>query len=119
MAEVALSATLELTEPKLHAISAGVPDVSDATDGNSFVNTGVEVVVVDNTGGSSRTIDFNDENGAAFSPALQVTVLANRMAVIGPFDADIYGDSVTFLTSSTDLHARVFSIARTKNIITA
>lgn len=116
MAEIALSTTLAITEPVVHAISSGIPDVSDATDGNSFTNTGVEVLVVDNTGASSRTIQFRDADDVAIGSA--VTIAANRMAVLGPFDPNIYTATVAFLTSSTDLHVRVFDISRVKNLIT-
>jgi len=115
MAETVLSAVKAITEPAIHAVSSGVPDASDASNGNYFANTGVEALVVDNTGASSRTIQFRDSDAVAIGDA--VTVAANAMAVFGPFDPRVYGDNVLWLASSTDLHVRAFDISRVKNLI--
>lgn len=125
MPETAAAATLLITEPTEHVMSSGVPDAGDATNGNSFVNTGREVLVVDNVGASSRTIQFrNEDSDAAIGSA--VTIAANAMAVLGPFDPKVYGtrsatgvSSVAFLPSHADLNFRVFDITRTKNLITS
>lgn len=117
MAETALSATLDITEPVLHALESGDPDVVDAVNGNSFTNTGAEVLVVDNTGGSSRTIQFrNADTDVAIGSA--ITIPGNDMAVFGPFSKRVYGATVAFLGSHTDLNVRVFNITRTRNILT-
>lgn len=117
MPETALAATSNTTNPELTANSnGGTPEASDAANGNSFANTGRQVLVVDNVGASSRTVTIRDKNG---NNTGVVTVAANKMQVIGPFPVDVYGETVKFTSSHAELECRVFNIAAgLKNTIT-
>lgn len=113
MPETALSAVLATSEPATHAISAGVADAADATNGNSFANTGNEVVVV-RADANARTVQFRTAAGVAIGSSQALA--ANQLAVFGPFNPNVYGSSVCFLASNVAVTARAFSL-RTLNAI--
>ncbi|SHE66216.1 hypothetical protein SAMN05444392_102274 [Seinonella peptonophila] len=63
----------------------------DNTNGMQFVNTGREVFVVENTGGSSITVTlpFQDDQFGRGGQKV-VSVSAGTTKVIGPFHPDLY-----------------------------
>lgn len=120
MAETALAAGPHLLSSGLKGGTSGgrVPEAGDAVNGNSFVNTGLEVLVVDNVGGSARTLIFKDKNGVALTA---VDVAANKMQVVGPFPVDKFGATVLFTPSHAELEMVVFQLkgGDLRNILTA
>lgn len=64
---------------------------ADATNGMAFVNTGREVLLVDNAGASSTTltVDYKaDRYGRDGSDS--ITIAAGEQRLIGTFNADLY-----------------------------
>jgi hypothetical protein len=97
------------------------PVAVDATNGNSFVNTGREMVEITNGGGSSITVTivtngtFN-VNGVQYAVAdVTVTIAAGASKVCGPFDKGLFNDPTTGAvqmtwSSGTSVTARVISL---------
>lgn len=117
MAETALSNEIDLTEPDLHSLSEAALEAADNSNGNSFSNSGVEALIVDNTTGGNVTITFRDKDGNTIN-AGATTIAANQTAVFGPFDPNIYGTTVTFTASSASVQVLVVDLTRKKTLIT-
>lgn len=111
-------AVLTIVEPTL----AGVADslVAAAGGGDSFVNNGLVLFVVNNGSGGALTVTFDDPNsqnpGAAtqFNPDVAVAVPAGQRRTIGPFPPFRFNDpngrvNVTYsgVTSLTVMPLRV------------
>lgn len=67
---------------------------ADTTNGNYFVNSGRELLFVENTGSSSVTITLDyvaDQYGRDGTKV--ITVAAGVTKVIGPFAKDLYNQS--------------------------
>lgn len=120
MAETALTqGPYTLTSAQKGGTSSGrVPEAGDAGNGNSFTNGGVEVLVVDNTGASARTVTFKDKDGNALTA---VDVAASKLQVIGPFDVSTFGSVVKFTPSHAELECVVVNLTGggLTNILTA
>lgn len=86
---------------------AGAFVETDATEGNSFVNTGREVLIL-TTDGSARTVAFFDKNGTAVGAA--TTLVKEKTFVFGPFKRYDYGDPVVFKTSNKAVTAAVITL---------
>lgn len=85
---------------------------SDATNDHDMVNNGVTLVLVVNTGGSTRngeaviqqTIDGQTPTVVPYS------IPAGGYVVLGPFPPEIYGDHLLFNIDNNDLDLRAFSL---------
>lgn len=76
----------------------------DATEGNSFVNTGREILVLV-TDGSARTVQFFDTKGVAVGGT--VALAKEKTYAFGPFDRYNYGDPLVFKASNAGVTATV------------
>jgi hypothetical protein len=97
------------------------PVAVDGANGNSFVNTGREMIEITNGGGSSITVTiitngtFN-VSGVAYAVAdVTVTIPAGASKVCGPFDKGLFNDVATGtvqmnFSSATSVTARVISL---------
>jgi hypothetical protein len=92
----------------------------DATNGNSFPNTGREQIQITNGGGAPITITFKAQftynTGGVSYPAADVvrTLAAGATKVYGPFDKQFFNDGsgsvgVDF-SAGTSVTAQVFSL---------
>lgn len=94
------------------AFNAAIPDLTfttvDATNGNSFVNTGRTVLIVNNASMSPITITFTVPssprtlNGAVGSTQVK-TIAATTIGFFGPFDPGAFTNTsglVNFVSSS-------------------
>lgn len=86
---------------------AGALAAIDATEGNSFVNTGREVLVV-TTDANARTIEFFDKTGTKVGASLNL--VASKTYVFGPFKRYDYGDPVKFKASNTAVTAAIITL---------
>ena len=86
----------------------------DSSNGNSFVNTGVQWVEWSNTAGSSGTwsIAFPNLVKGQTVPAKQFTVAAGATHRAGPFDPAVYGSTVVMTPSASTMKPAVFQWAR-------
>lgn len=94
---------------------------SDATNGNSFDNTGVEVLVARNSDSGSHTVTFTYAiyTDPANPPANPVfTIPAGDSVVFGPFDPNVFSDVVEFLTSNVLVKVYALSVQAEQNILT-
>lgn len=82
----------------------------DATEGNSFANTGRQVLVLQ-TGAASRTVQFFDANGAVVQT---VTLAESKTFAFGPFDVYNYGSTLTFKASNAAVLALVIKLNELK-----
>lgn len=79
--------------------------VADTTNGNYFINSGKELLFVENTGASSVTVTLDyvaDSYGRDGTKV--ITVAASTTKVIGPFTKDLYnhpGEQVYINASAT------------------
>lgn len=96
-----------VTSSPVAAGVAGALAATDATEGNSFVNTGREVLVL-TTDGSARTVAFFDKNGAAVGAA--TTLAKEKLFVFGPFKRYDYGDPLVFKASNEAVKAAVITL---------
>jgi hypothetical protein len=85
----------------------------DAGNGNSFVNTGRELLIIDNGDASSKTatiVSTATVDGLAVAD-LPVVVAAGKRAVVGPFPPSVYGSPVTVTWSAgTSVKAMVLQV---------
>lgn len=97
-----------VTSSPVAAGVAGALAAADATNGNSFVNTGREILVV-KTDGTNRTITFFDKNGVAVNAAA-TTIAKEKIFVFGPFKRYDYGDPVVFKASNNAVEVAVITL---------
>lgn len=81
----------------------------DATNGNSFANSGQTRLLLENTvaSGATCTVAFPNKVRGQTIPALSITVPASGRAWCGPYDPSLYGDVVTITPSATTLKPTV------------
>lgn len=107
------AAALTPTKSTRNTAGAGVastPAAADATEGNSFVNTGREILVVQ-TDATPRTIQFFDKNGVSYKT---VTLAASKLYVFGPFDRYWHGATTTVKASNTAVTLAVVKLDELK-----
>jgi len=80
--------------------------------GNTFANTGREILVL-TTDGNARTVIFKDINGVAQAT---VNLAASKTYVFGPFRTDRFGTTVTFTASNAAVTAGVFTLDQPGNV---
>jgi uncharacterized protein (DUF697 family) len=117
MARTALTPVTTAAAGVVLAAAAAV----DAVNGNSFVNTGRELIEITNGSGSPITVTFittQTYNIGAVTYAiadLAVTIAAGVTKACGPFDKTLFNDSATGtvgvdFSSGTTVTARVISL---------
>jgi hypothetical protein len=77
----------------------------DAVNGNSIANDGRVVIIIKNTGASSRTITFTTAktiDGLTF-PVRSETIPAGETQVFGPFPPTDYGTTLAFNVDNAEL----------------
>lgn len=86
----------------------------DNTNGNSFVNTGVQWVEWTNTGGSTGTVTvaFGYTVKGQTIPAKSYSIAAAAVMRIGPFDPAVYGSSVVMTPSAATIKPAAFQTSR-------
>jgi hypothetical protein len=89
---------------------------ADAVNFNSIANTGKELLVVRNSGGTTRTIKLYDKNGNQIGATQNL--LAGKSYAVGPFPVDKYGESVAVDISHAEILAVVVQLAQ-RGVITA
>jgi hypothetical protein len=87
--------------------------VTDATNGNSFTNSGVTFFRFNNTGGSTATVEFFPEDTTVGPENLAVTgetfsLAASAIKWIGRRDVATFGRVASFKTSATTLKCTIF-----------
>lgn len=77
----------------------------DAVNGNSITNDGRTVLIVKNTGASSRTITFqtNVKVDGLTAPIRSETIPAGETQVFGPFSPNDYGSTLAFNVDNAEL----------------
>jgi hypothetical protein len=77
----------------------------DAVNGNSIANDGRTVLIVKNTGASSRTITFqtNVKVDGLTAPVRSETIPAGETQVFGPFSPNDYGSTLAFNVDNAEL----------------
>ncbi len=96
-------ATLTVNEIGRTGFNLTTGDVAAAGGGDEFVNTGREALYVDNAGDSACVITLDIEqtvDGQAVTDPT-VSVPANSIMAIGPFQTAIYNNSTTGRVSFT------------------
>lgn len=86
----------------------------DNTNGNSFLNTGVQWVEWTNTAGASGTwsLAFPNLVKGQTVPSKSFTVIAGAVHRAGPFDPAVYGSTVVMTPSAATMKPAVFQWAR-------
>lgn len=89
------------------------PPNGDNSNGNSFGNSGKQLVLLQNTGGSSATaqVTFPYKVRNQTIPSLPISVPAGATALCGPYDPSIYGDTVVITPSAATLKPQVIQSA--------
>jgi hypothetical protein len=84
----------------------------DVTNGNSVTNDGRVVLIVKNTGASSRTITFQTARtvDGLTAPTRVETIPAGETQVFGPFSPNDYGDTLAFDVSNAELTINVIRV---------
>lgn len=92
---------LPTSQAKLSAVNnlVGVtPSTPDTSNGNVFLNTGKEMLLVQTGGASGATLTITPLKkllGALPVPSPTYTLGANALAPIGPFDTDTYNGNTS------------------------
>jgi hypothetical protein len=106
-----MSAT-PLTSFKSSRVSGGVvtgtPATADATEGNTYTNTGREILVVTADAGGPRTLEVFDVNG---NSAKTVTIPASKVAVLGPLSVHKFGTTVKVKASNAAVTVSVVKLS--------
>lgn len=81
----------------------------DSVNGNSFANTGKQIVILTNTVASPATcaVAFGYTIRGQTIPALSVAVAASATVICGPYDPSLYGTTVTITPSASTLKPAV------------
>lgn len=91
---------------------AATPLTGGDTGGNTFTNAATKAVLVRNDHVSdAKTITARDADGSLLTA---ISLAAAESCVIGPFDPDVYGATVTLEGESTDIKMRLLDIAPTR-----
>lgn len=94
------------------AVQAITPAAADATNFNSFANTGRELLLVV-TDANARTIKFYDRAGAQVGSTLNLA--ASKTYIFGPFDVYNYGSTLNFDVSNTAVTVAVVALSDYRN----
>lgn len=109
MARTAITPTqASRTGTTLPAASAG-----DAVNGNSVANNGNVVLIVKNTGASSRnfTVQTIRSIDGLANPTRVVSVAAGATLVFGPYSPNDYGDTLNFDAAHAELTINVIRVS--------
>jgi hypothetical protein len=81
----------------------------DNVNGNSFVNTGTQRLLLENTvaSGATCTVAFGYTVRNQTIPPISISVPASGRAWCGPFDPSLYGSIVTITPSASTLKPTV------------
>jgi hypothetical protein len=84
----------------------------DVTNGNSTANDGRVVLIVKNTGASSRTITFSTVRSVdgLTNPVRSESIPAGETHVFGPFDANDYGSTLAYNVDNAELTINVIRV---------
>ncbi|GAB2718197.1 hypothetical protein [Streptomyces bullii] len=84
----------------------------DVANGNSVANDGRVVLIVNNTGASSRTITFHTARSVdgLTAPVRSETVPAGETQVFGPFSPNDYGNPLAFNVDNAELTVQVLRV---------
>ncbi|WP_217235454.1 hypothetical protein [Streptomyces sp. AC555_RSS877] len=84
----------------------------DVTNGNSVTNDGRVVLVVKNTGASSRTITFQTARtvDGLTAPVRSESIPAGETQIFGPFSPNDYGDTLGFNVDNAELTVNVIRV---------
>lgn len=106
----------ELSDAVRGDLNGGDLQLADATDGATYVNTGVECLVVYNSENATNTLTFHDADGTAQDA---LTLPANDVCIFGPLASKDWGDTVLVKTGdATNVKFAVIKITGTRNLIT-
>lgn len=85
------------------------PVNGDNTNGNSYANTGKQIVILTNTVASPATcaVAFGYTVLGQVIPALSVAVAASATVACGPYDPALFGATVTITPSASTLKPAV------------
>ena len=72
--------------------------------GNTMVNDGRTLLVLRNSGASTRTVEFFDKNGVSAHAA--ENILAGKVVVFGPFCVEDFGTVLSFTASHAEVLAQ-------------
>jgi hypothetical protein len=84
----------------------------DAVNGNSVPNDGRVILIVKNTGASSRTITFHTARtiDGLTAPTRVETIPAGETQIFGPFDANDYGTTLAFNVDNAELTINIIRV---------
>jgi hypothetical protein len=84
----------------------------DVTNGNQVANDGRVVLIVKNTGASSRNITFQTARtvDGLTAPTRVEAIPAGETQVFGPFSPNDYGDVLAFDVSNAELTVQVLRV---------
>lgn len=117
MPTTALTAAVALSNPSGASPAKFTMDTADATNENSFTNAPNLVVLARNDHGvTARTVSVRDVAGTDLT---NVSLAAGEQVILGPFDPDLYGTTVTIDPETTDVKLRVVNIAASRTARTA
>lgn len=84
----------------------------DNVNGNSFANTGQQLVLLTNTAGAGATctVAFGYQVRGQTIPPISISVGANARVLAGPYNPSIYGSTVILTPSASTLKPEVFQL---------
>lgn len=110
MSTTALTTAVALSNPSGASPAKFSMDTGD-TDGNTFTNGPTKVVLARNDHvADPQTVTVLNSAGVAQTA---VSLAAGEQVVLGPFDPDTYGTTVTVDPGTTDIKLRLIDIAAT------
>jgi hypothetical protein len=85
----------------------------DVVNGNSTANDGRVVLIVENTGASTRNITFTTArtvDGITPNPVRSEAIPAGERQVFGPFDPNDYGNPLGYNADNAELTINVIRV---------
>jgi hypothetical protein len=81
----------------------------DSSNGNNWVNSGTQLLLLTNTAGSSATctVAFGFQVRSQTIPPITINVAANARVLAGPYPTSIYGNTVVITPSASTLKPEV------------
>lgn len=108
-----MSTAVAIVSPDTDGIAPAVGDPTDTVNGNHVSNQRGLLLVLNNTGASSRTVTFTTPrtvSGYAVAD-LTVTIPAGQTRFLAGFDVEAFGSTMEFMSSNAEVTVAAYFVA--------
>jgi len=103
----------KVMSPRYARADAAASVAGDTTDGYTFANTGKQVVVVQQSGSTQRTVTIKNTAGTVVATAT-LPAAANSQMVLGPFSVQKFGTAPVLVPAHAEVLFSTYDITQFK-----